>query len=318
MNSSSPPVLQEEREQILQAVAMFEGLVEANPQDCQSLEILKEAYQRLGLSEETLRTAQKLGAAYQELGQLSLAMLELEGVLQLAPGSLEVIGALSDLQRRLQGGPAPQNGREQREPGSELVAGAGGTQSVAPPERSVLMETARTLSPDRSSGVDAVGPRAAAVLLDGNEALAKFLTQHRLLEADLIASTLEWVQSTNARVLPNQCAVSLLGELAKRGGVDMETLLCGILDRSKCAYIPLECYEVDRQVVKMLPESLTLGRLIVPFDVMSRTLMVATPNPLDASGRQAAQQMLDYHIQWHLASPVAITKVLEEVYRISK
>ena len=318
MNSSSPPVLQEEREQILQAVAMFEGLVEANPQDCQSLEILKEAYQRLGLSEETLRTAQKLGAAYQELGQLSLAMLEWEGVLQLAPGNLEVIAALSDLQRRLQGEPVPKNGGEKREPGSDLVAGGGGAQSVAPSERSVLMETARTLSPESSSGVDAGAPRAAAVLPDGNEALAKFLTQHRLLDADLIASTLEWVQSANARVSPHQCAVSLLGELAKRGAADMETLLCGILDRSKCAYIPLECYEVDRQVVKMLPESLTLGRLIVPFDLMSRTLMVATPNPLDAAGRQAAQQMLDYHIQWHLASPVAITKVLEEVYRISK
>ncbi len=318
MNSSSPPVLQEEREQILQTVEMFEGLVQANPQDCQSLEILKEAYQRLGLLDETLRTAQRLGAAYQQLGQLSLAMLELEGVLQLAPGNLEVIAALSDLQRRLQGGPVPQNGREQRESGSEQVAGAGRAQSDAGQERSVLMETSRTLNADGASGLDAGVPGALGVLPDGNEALAKFLMQHRLLDADLIGSTLEWVQNANARVLPHQCAVSLLGELAERGGADMEALLCGILDRSKCAYIPLECYEVDRQVVKMLPESLTLGRLIVPFDLMSRTLMVATPNPLDAAGRQAAQQMLDYHIQWHLASPVAITKVLEEVYRISK
>jgi hypothetical protein len=148
--------------------------------------------------------------------------------------------------------------------------------------------------------------------------LAKFLNQHRLLDSDLITSTLAWVQNTNAQLPPHQCAVSLLGELAKRASVDIEVLLCGILDRSKCAYIPLECYEVDRQVVKMLPESLTLGRLIVPFDLMSRTLMVATANPLDGPGKEAAQQILDYHIQWHLASPAAITKVLEEVYRIAK
>ena len=70
--------------------------------------------------------------------------------------------------------------------------------------------------------------------------------------------------------------------------------MSGILDRSKFAYIPMEYYEVDRAVVKMLPEDLTLGRLIVPFDVMSRTLMVAMANPFDADGKEMVQQLLDY------------------------
>jgi hypothetical protein len=73
---------------------------------------------------------------------------------------------------------------------------------------------------------------------------------------------------------------------------------------------------VDRAVVKMLPEDLTLGRLIVPFDVMSRTLMVAMANPFDAEGKERVQQMLDYNIQWHLASPNAITRVLSETYKL--
>jgi hypothetical protein len=290
--------------------------VQEHPLDCQSLEILKEAYQRLGLLEGTLRIARKLGAAYRELGQLSLAMLEFEGVLQIAPGDLEVVTALDDLQRRLHGGgAAPKN----TAPDSllEIIEDARGSHSSTVPEASVLlMETARTLS--AGGLMDTHGPGVQAVLPDGDEALAKFLVQHRLLDSDLITSTFTWVQNANAQLPPHQCAVSLLGELAKRASVDIEVLLCGILDRSKCAYIPLECYEVDRQVVKMLPESLTLGRLIVPFDLMSRTLMVAMANPLDGPGKEAAQQVLDYHIQWHLASPVAITKVLEEVYRIAK
>ena len=94
-------------------------------------------------------------------------------------------------------------------------------------------------------------------------------------------------------------------------------LLCGIIDRSKFAYIPLEFYDVDRQIVKMLPDNLTLGRLIVPFDVISRTVMIATANPFDAAAKEAVQQLLDYNIQWHLASPAAIIKVLGEVYRIT-
>ena len=65
----------------------------------------------------------------------------------------------------------------------------------------------------------------------------------------------------------------------------------------------------------MLPESLTLGRLIVPFDLISRTIMIAIANPFDAHGKEAAQHLLDYNILWHLASPAAIAKTLAETYR---
>jgi hypothetical protein len=110
--------------------------------------------------------------------------------------------------------------------------------------------------------------------------------------------------------------MSLIDEICRRGSVEMDTLLSGMLDRSKFAYIPLEYYEVDRAIVKMLPEEITLARLIVPFDVMSRTLMVAMANPFDAEGKETVQQLLDYNIQWHLASPTAINKVLAETYRL--
>ena len=101
------------------------------------------------------------------------------------------------------------------------------------------------------------------------------------------------------------------------GSIEIETLLCGILDRSKFSYIPLEYYDVDRSIVKMLPESLTIARLIVPFDIMSRTVMIATANPFDVQGKEAVQQLLDYHVQWHVASPQAIAKVIGETYRLS-
>ena len=72
-----------------------------------------------------------------------------------------------------------------------------------------------------------------------------------------------------------------------------------------------------RPVVKLLPEQLTLGRLMVPFDVMSRTMMIAVANPFDALGKEAAQQLLDYNVQWHIAQPRSIMKVLAEAHRIA-
>jgi len=70
-----------------------------------------------------------------------------------------------------------------------------------------------------------------------------------------------------------------------RGGAEMEVLLGGILERTKFAYIPLEYYDRPRHR-QMLPETITLNRLIVPFDIMSRTLMIATANPFDALGNK--------------------------------
>ena len=40
--------------------------------------------------------------------------------------------------------------------------------------------------------------------------------------------------------------------------------------------------------------------------------MIAMANPFDAHGKEAVQQLLDYNVQWHLASPQAISKVLRE------
>jgi hypothetical protein len=44
--------------------------------------------------------------------------------------------------------------------------------------------------------------------------------------------------------------------------------------------------------------------------------MVAMANPFDAAGKEAVQQALDYNLQWHIASPEAISRVLAETYRL--
>jgi hypothetical protein len=152
---------------------------------------------------------------------------------------------------------------------------------------------------------------------DGNEALAKVLVQHKLVAEEIVTSALERVQKRNRDLKLGMVGASLIDEICRRGSIAVENLLCGILDRSKFAYIPLEYYDVDRSIVKMLPENLTVSRLIVPFDIMSRTVMIATANPFDSLGKDAVQQLLDYHVQWHVASPQAIVKVIGETYRIS-
>jgi len=96
----------------------------------------------------------------------------------------------------------------------------------------------------------------------------------------------------------------------------VDQALSNLIDRTKFAYVPLEYYDVDRQIARMLPDNLTLGRLYVPFDLISRTIMVACCNPFDAAGRDEVQQSLDYAVAWYLARPDAIIKGLQEIYRL--
>jgi MshEN domain len=80
--------------------------------------------------------------------------------------------------------------------------------------------------------------------------------------------------------------------------------------------VPLEYYDVDRQVARMLPDELTINRLFVPFDLVSRTIMVAVCNPFDAAGRDAVEQSLDYTVAWYLAKPAAVIKTLQDIHRL--
>lgn len=312
--TSAPDISPEEREQILQTIEMFEVITQANPQDCQSMEILKDAYQRVGKSAEFLATARKLGDTYAELGQYSAAMLEYEGILKNAPDSPEVVAALSEVEAKLQKGgqlKAPDN----HEGAIDLDFRA------AVSDNSTLIATQSTVrhgGPAPAVARKRAGGAELNLRDDGNDALAKILIQHRIATEDVVGPALERVHKKNQELEEGAMAMSLIDEIARRGSYETEYLLSGVLDRCKFAFAPLDYYDIDRSIVRMLPDNLTLGRLMLPFDMMSRTVMIAMANPFDALGKEAAQQLLDYNVQWHLASPSAIFRVLKETYRIEK
>ena len=319
--ASPSQISSEEREQIVQTIEMFEVITQANPQDCQSMEILKDAYQRVGRDQEFLTISRRLADTYVEIGHYSAAMLEYEGLLQKTPDNPEIIAALSDVEEKLQ-------------KSGQLKPAQGSTPGTIPPptgidldfraavsESGTLMATAATLRRDKGpgmSGQDQILANNLALADDGNEALAKILIQHRIVSEEIVTSALDRVQKKNKGLPPNVLASSLIDEISRRGAYEIDYLLGGIIDRSKFAFAPLDYYDIDRSIVRMLPESLTIGRLIMPFDMMSRTVMIAMANPFDSVGKEAVQQVLDYNVQWHLATPAAIFRVLKETYRIEK
>ena len=305
----------EEYAQILQTIEMFEVISQAEPGDCQSYDILKEAYLKIGQIEAALQVSRKLAEAYLNMGLYSSALLECEGILQLQPNSPDIVALMGEIESRT----APANGRSPNGTNGH-GPGFGLVDNVPDQGASLIALSPGRAKPPGGGRNGSASPVTEAVALegsdDGNEHFAKFLTFHRIVTEAEVAPALSRVKQINGRLEGQALASSLLEELTRTGTHDIDTLLSGLIDATKFGYVPLEYYDVDRSVVRMLPDSLTLARLIVPFDIVSRTMMVAICNPFDAAAKQAVQSSLDYHIQWYLAKPAAVSRILRDVYRL--
>lgn len=296
---------EQERSQILQTVEMFEAITQAQPDDYQSLEILKVAYQKLGKTSEATRVSRRLAESYFNVGSFALAMQECEAVLAAEPGAPEMLAMLGEIEAKLQEG-----GKPKAEAGSNNALIAIPDEAFGESADGGLLEI---------GGRNMGKPRRAFSEEDaeqGNDQLAKFLIMQQLFPEEEVKIALEEVKQANKTAGGQQLAASLLDRLCQENQEKMEAALSGLIDRTKFAYIPLEYCDIDRQVVRMLPDELTIGRLFVPFDLISRTIMIAVCNPFDAAARDEVQQSLDYGVNWYMAKPSAIIKALQDIYRL--
>jgi tetratricopeptide (TPR) repeat protein len=295
----------EEHSQILQTIEMFEAITQTQPDDYQSLEILKEAYTKIGRHDDALRASRKLAEAYFNSGSYTQALQQCEMILTREPNAPEILAMLGEIEARLQAS-------------GQAIS----DKAAAAADNGSLIDTNSTRQEgsliDIDAGRDKRLGRVANLHERGDEHLAKFLIVQQLFNEEEVNRALETVKLANKDLKGSTMAISMLDELCKDNSQRLEAVLSALIDRTKFAYVPLEYYDTDRQIAPMLPEYLTLGRMFVPFDLVSRTMMVACCNPFDAAGREAVQQSVDYTVSWYLARPGAIARTLQSVYKLER
>jgi len=301
----------EEHSQILQTIEMFEAITQTQPEDYQSLEILREAYTKIGRHDEALRTSRKLAEAYFNAGSYTPALHQCEIILTRDPNAPEILAMLGEIEQRLQASGQAIVDKDKSKTTSGLISSSftrNDGSLISPTAEGALID----LDPARGKGLG----RITNLHERGDDHLAKFLIVQQLFAEEEVQAALETVKNANKDLNGQMMAASMLEQLCKDKPLQLDAVLSALIDRTKFAYVPLEYYETDRQVAPMLPETLTLGRLFLPFDLVSRTMMVACCNPFDSAGRDAVQQSVDYTVSWYLARPSAIVKSLQLVYRL--
>ena len=276
---------QGEEAQLLQTIEMFEVIVQSQPNDCQSLEILKEAYSKLGREQDVINTSKRIAQAYMQQGQLSSAILEYETVLQRRPDDADVQAALKQIEDRA----------------SNVAVEAAGAEPAAlaaPAEETKLRKKARTAE--------------AAEINDGRQAMQKLFVDSKLISAGDF--DLCWRTPDLTVALPDVCE-PFIHMLHEKNLFHIEKSLKLLSDKSRTAFMPLDRYDVDIDLTRGFPAEVCRRWCVLPFDRMSKAILVATANPFNQQAAKELAEATSHRLLWYLAAPTELIVNLRKAFR---
>ncbi len=274
-----------EEAQLSQTIEMFEVIVQSQPQDYQSLEILKEAYHKLGREEDLIRTSKRIAEAYVLMGQLSSAILEYESILQRHPEDPQVLAALSDLESRANtlNLPAPSSDN---------------TEFFRP-------------SP-KDAAAKGAGASAQVRIEDGQSHMRKLFVDSKLIAMGDFEA--HWPKQ-DLSVSPEGVIEPFIQVLADKNILPIEKSLRLIAEKQRLAYLPIERYELDVELIRSCPVDTLRRWCVLPLDRMSKSVLVATANPFNKQVVAELEQSIKQRLVWYLAAPAEIVRALRRVIR---
>jgi len=274
-----------EEAQLQQTIEMFEVIVQSQPNDCQSLEILKEAYSKLGREPDVINTSKRIAQAYVQTGQLSSAILEFETVLQRCPEDAEVQSALREIESKASNAGMPSSGVE---------------------------PAALTMAPDPVKPAARKPHAVAEEIDDGRKALYKVFVDSKTISAGDF--DLCW-RTEDRTAAPADALDPFIQILNDKGILPVEKSLKLLSDRSRMAYMPLEKYDVDIDLTRGFPADICRRWCVLPFDRMSKAILVATANPFNQQAVKELSQTTSHRLVWYLVPPVDALVNIRKAFR---
>jgi tetratricopeptide (TPR) repeat protein len=295
----SAAITPNEEAQLAQTIEMFEVITQSQPLDYQSLEILKEAYSKLSRNEAVVQTSKRIAEAYVQLGQLSSAILEYESILQRFPEDPDVLKALGEIESRANSFSASDTDLAPA-PAAAPATGAGKK------EDSGLIK----MSPIPANSP--LAPAAPAAIDDGRQMMQKLF-----MDAKLISSSdfdVFW-PAPSLKDPPKGVIEPFIQALHDKQILPIDKSMKLLAEKSRLAYLPLEKYDVDVELARTFPRDVCLRWSVLPFDRMSKSVMVATANPFNKQAARDLEAHTKCRLLFYLATPAELTKILKKIFR---
>ncbi len=272
-----------EEAQLAQTVEMFEVITQSQPQDYQSLEILKEAYAKLGREKDVVATSKRIAHAYVLMGQLSSAILEYEGILQRYPEDAEALAALGEIESKansLTTAPAPE-----------------------------VVEAPKPAPEKKARGGSRI-PQADVD--DGRQSMYKIFVEGKIISNAHFE--LCWVTADMAAV-PTHPTEPFIQMLNDKGLLQVDKSLRLLSDKARIGYLPLDKYDADIELTRSFPAEVCLRWCVLPFDKLSKSVLVATANPFNRQAAAELEAACKQRLLFYLAQPAEIIANIKKVFR---
>ena len=265
-----------------QTIEMFEVIVQSQPSDTQSLEILKEAYSKLGREEDVINTSKRIAQAYLQQGQLSSAILEYETVLQRRPDDKDVRAALQQIESKANTAAV--------QPAAELAPGSDTIQLRRKPRAA-----------DTPVEVD-----------DGRKSLYKIFVDTKIITAGDF--DLCW-RNVDLNTPPTDVIEPFIQTLHEKGVCQIDKSLRLLSDKARAPYLPLERYDIDMDLARGFPAEVCRRWCVLPFDRMSKAILVATANPFNQQATKELAEATTHRLLWYVTSPSDLVANLRKAFR---
>ena len=264
---------------------MFEVITQSQPQDYQSLEILKEAYSKLNRENDVVKTSKRIAQAYVQMGQLSSAILEYETILQRYPDDPDVQTALRQIESKANNFPLE-----------------------ALPTETTVTAKASTLT---GAAPKAAGKAPPAEIEDGRKSMHRLFVESKIIAAGDF--DLCW-PPVDLSVPPRSVVEPFIQKLADNEILPVDTSLKVLCDKSRFAFLPLQSYDIDMDLARSFPAETCRRWCVFPFDRMSKSILVATANPFNQQAARELAEATPNRLLWYLVPPTELVTSVRKAF----
>ncbi len=108
----------------------------------------------------------------------------------------------------------------------------------------------------------------------------------------------------------------LIGEiLVKLGFVNERDIVQALTVQYAFPYLPLENYDLDSELAKIIPENVARQYSVIPVDSIGNVLTVAMSNPLNEKAREDVEMITKKEVKVFIGTVSGIAEAIKKLYK---
>jgi type IV pilus assembly protein PilB len=107
----------------------------------------------------------------------------------------------------------------------------------------------------------------------------------------------------------------LIGEiLVEKGFAKEEDIAQALTAQYGFPYLPLENYEIDSEIIKLIPRNVAKQYLIIPVDKLGNNLSITLANPLSSEAVEKVEKITGLNLQVFVSTASDIRRAINKYY----